>query len=323
MKRLLPLVLILALLLGGCVTNPGKEPDGTTPTTLPVTEPTKPTEPSAPTQPTQPEPVAGWVTENGKTWYQLSNGSRPTGWLDLDGNRYYLDENGIRTGWLALDGETYYLKPDGSVTQGKAVIDGRTYYFVRSGARIVIANPWNLIPSDYTTDLEDVEDNDGDYLPVDKICVEQLRQMFADCRAAGHGIQLISAYRRHSTQITLYNNKVNYYLNLGYDPATAREEAAKVVAMPGTSEHELGLAVDLVDTAYPYLDEHQESMPTQKWLMEHCWEYGFILRYPNGKTDSTGIIYEPWHYRYVGMEVALELKDSGLTLEEYLEALTQ
>lgn len=322
MKRLLPLVLTLALLLGGCVTNPGKEPDGTTPTTLPVTEPTKPTEPSAPTQPTQPEPVAGWVTENGKTWYQLSNGSRPTGWLDLDGNRYYLDENGIRTGWLTLDGQTYYLKPDGSVTRGKAQIEGRTYYFVRSGARIIVANPWNLIPSDYTTELEDVED-DGDYLPVDKICVEALRQMFADCRKAGHGIQLISAYRRHSTQITLYNNKVNYFLNLGYDEATARQEAAKVVAMPGTSEHELGLAVDLVDTAYPYLDEHQETMPTQKWLMEHCWEYGFILRYPNGKTESTGIIYEPWHYRYVGMEVALELKDSGLTLEEYLEALTQ
>ena len=99
--------------------------------------------------------------------------------------------------------------------------------------------------------------------------------------------------------------------------ATAAKEAATVVAMPGTSEHELGLAVDLVDTDYPYLDEAQENTDTQKWLMENSWRYGFILRYPNDKSEITGIIYEPWHYRYVGKETAKAIYESGLCMEEF------
>ena len=75
----------------------------------------------------------------------------------------------------------------------------------------------------------------------------------------------------------------------------------------------------ILNRMYPYLDEAQENMPTQKWLMEHCWDYGFILRYPNGSSEITGIIYEPWHYRYVGVEIAQEIRDLGLTFEEYLE----
>ena len=156
---------------------------------------------------------------------------------------------------------------------------------------------------------------------VKKICKEPLEQMLAACRDAGNQVVIISAFREHSTQIYLYNRKVNYFLNQGLDAATARKEAGKIVAMPGTSEHELGLAVDLVDSSYTELNEAQENTDTQKWLMEHCWEYGFILRYPSSKSDATGIIYEPWHYRYVGKEVAQELKETGLCLEEYLGQL--
>ena len=106
----------------------------------------------------------------------------------------------------------------------------------------------------------------------------------------------------------------------GYDAEEADQKAATVVARPGTSEHELGLAVDIVDADYQQLDEGQASTPVQQWLMEHCWEYGFILRYPDGKSDLTGIIYEPWHYRYVGVETAQALRESGQCLEEYLQA---
>ena len=106
----------------------------------------------------------------------------------------------------------------------------------------------------------------------------------------------------------------------GYDAEEADQKAATVVARPGTSEHELGLAVDIVDASYQQLDERQKSTPVQQWLMEHCWEYGFILRYPDGKSDLTGIIYEPWHYRYVGVETAQALRESGQCLEEYLQA---
>ena len=93
-----------------------------------------------------------------------------------------------------------------------------------------------------------------------------------------------------------------------------------MVAVPGTSEHELGLAVDLTDNDYRELDEAQEDTATQKWLMENSWRYGFILRYPNDKSEATGIIYEPWHYRYVGKATAKAVYESGLCLEEFFDS---
>ena len=95
-----------------------------------------------------------------------------------------------------------------------------------------------------------------------------------------------------------------------------------MVAIPGTSEHQLGLALDIIDDSNRTLDRSQENTQTQQWLMAHSWEYGWILRYPNGKTDLTGIIYEPWHYRYVGKEIAAELHSLDMCLEEYFNMLT-
>lgn len=322
MKRILVLW-ITALLLAGC-TAPVSVPDQTASSTA-ATESSLPESTQATVAPTTPtasapatQPTSGWIKDGHNTYYVNTGGSRHTGWLDLNGTRYYLNENGVlQTGWLKLDGQEYYLKSDGSVTRGKASIEGLTYYFTKSGVRVIVVNPWHLIPYDYTPDLVNTEDG---YI-VDISCRDALLQMLKDCRAAGHDARITSAYRRQQTQIELYNNKVNYFLNLGYDAATARTEAAKIIAVPGTSEHQLGLAVDLVDSSYWVLDEAQENTPAQKWLMEHCWEYGFILRYPNGKTDVTGIIYEPWHYRYVGKELAMEMKDTGLCLEEYFDTL--
>ena len=89
------------------------------------------------------------------------------------------------------------------------------------------------------------------------------------------------------------------------------------MALPNTSKHQLGLAVDIIDAGNPVLTSEQEKTATQKWLMANSWKYGFILRYPTNKTEVTGIISEPWHYHYVGYALAKELHDSGLTLEEY------
>ena len=99
-------------------------------------------------------------------------------------------------------------------------------------------------------------------------------------------------------------------------------KAARIVARPGTREHQLGYAVDITDSGYRKLNKDQEKTATQQWLMANCRDYGFIVRYPTGTTNITGIIYEPWHYRYVGVELAAELKESGITLEEYLDQLT-
>ena len=110
----------------------------------------------------------------------------------------------------------------------------------------------------------------------------------------------------------MLNNQLNGLIAQGYSEENARTEVGKVVAVPSTSEHQLRLAVDIVDI------ENQEKTAVQKWLMENSWRYGFILRYPNDKSDITGIVYEPWHYRYVGKEAAKEIYDLDVCLEEYL-----
>ena len=112
-------------------------------------------------------------------------------------------------------------------------------------------------------------------------------------------------------------------MDKGLSRAEAEIVAATISAFPGTSEHQLGLAVDLVDINYQLLNEQQENTAAQKWLMENSWRYGFILRYPNNKSAITGIEYEPWHYRYVGVELSTELYELGLTMEEYLDMLTE
>lgn len=189
---------------------------------------------------------------------------------------------------------------------------------------LMLVNPWNPIPEGYTQELTylndvapELYDSNAQEL-VDSRCAEALAQMMLDCRSEGMGLYLCSAYRPHEKQIMLYENKVERVMAEGYSIEEAPEIAAQTVAFPGTSEHELGLAVDILDVNYPYLNEHQEETAGQQWLIEHCWDYGFILRYPNGSSDTTGIIYEPWHYRYVGKEYAGEIRDLGVTLEEYV-----
>ena len=106
----------------------------------------------------------------------------------------------------------------------------------------------------------------------------------------------------------------------GLSQEEAAAEAGTVVAVPGTSEHQIGLAVGIVPSQYMNLDEKQMEAEDQQWLMENSWRYGFILRYPLNKSDITGIIFEPWHYRYVGKEAAKEIYEQDITLEEYLGA---
>jgi D-alanyl-D-alanine carboxypeptidase len=182
---------------------------------------------------------------------------------------------------------------------------------------LILVNPWNALPSTYSVSLVEIENEQS----VDKRCVSKLEEMLKDCRLAGCSPFICSSYRSYEKQERLYNNKVNKLMAKGYSESEAKKEAATVNAVPGTSEHQLGLAVDIVDKNYQELDEEQEDTAVQKWLMENSWKYGFILRYPNEKSEITGIIYEPWHYRYVGKEAAKEIYESGMCLEEYLESL--
>ncbi len=183
---------------------------------------------------------------------------------------------------------------------------------------LILVNRSHPLPEDYEPELELVEEKDGRSYYLDVRCAQAFWNMMAECAADGGQPYICSGYRSREDQEKLVEDKVRRLTEEGVSPEEAPEQALMTVAEPGTSEHELGLAADLFDESYPYLDELQEQTPTQLWLMENSWRYGFILRYPNGTTEQTGILYEPWHYRYVGRAYAEEIHMLGLTLEEYL-----
>ena len=260
-------------------------------------------------------PLTGWQEIDGSRYYLNINGAPVTGEQEIDGKTYYFDRDGtFYTGWITIDQQRYYCLDNGSFATGETVIDGKTFYFSPHGVHIILVNPWTYVPEDYQADLLPL---DSGYL-VEVSCYQDLQQMLADCEAAGFHPSVCSAYRTQADQEYLFERKVKYYLKLDHEQEEAEELAATVVARPGTSEHQLGLAVDIIEDDFPYLTDEQADTETQKWLMEHCWEYGFILRYPKEATDITGIIWEPWHYRYVGREIAEEIHRLGITLEEYL-----
>ena len=148
---------------------------------------------------------------------------------------------------------------------------------------LTVVNPWNPLPEDWVCDLVTLSDGRR----VDSRCYEAFEEMMAACRDAGYAPFLCSAYRTQETQQSLYDNKVQRLMNSGMGEEEAKVEAAKAVAIPGTSEHQLGLAVDIVDANMQDLTDEQENTETQKWLMANSWRYGFIHRYPNDKTDIT------------------------------------
>ena len=181
---------------------------------------------------------------------------------------------------------------------------------------LVLVNRWNPMPEDYQVTLATIPNG----LEVDERCYNDLMDMLDALYDVGLTPVVCSAHRSVELQQRLYDNMVEEFMSRGHARAEAETLAAQEVALPGTSEHHLGLAVDIVDWDYQLLDEGQEDTAVQKWLLENSWRYGFILRYPTEKTDVTGIIYEPWHYRYVGKDRAKQIYDSGLCLEEWLKA---
>ncbi len=259
--------------------------------------------------------AAGWLTLPEGTYYFSENGIPCTLWQELDGARYYFDESGIlQTGWLTEGEYSYYLQENGVMATGATEIDGTTQYFTPDGIHVLLVNPWIALPDDYAANLLEFENG----MLVEESCLAALQQMFDDCRVAGYRPLVCSAYRTYNDQVYLYNRKVNYFRDQGYSYGDAQVKAGTIVAVPGTSEHHTGLAFDIIDRYHQVLDSTQADTETQKWLMEHCYEYGFILRYPKDTTSITGIIWEPWHYRYVGTAVSIPIRDAGVTLEEYL-----
>ncbi len=182
--------------------------------------------------------------------------------------------------------------------------------------RLLLVNAQHPLPQEFEITLTRLKNGHA----VDSRAYPDLQAMMDACRADGLSPLICSSYREQAYQRTLYENKAAEFSAEGMSDAAACAAAAQIVAPPGTSEHQTGLAVDIVDLDYQLLDEAQEDTPVQQWLMENSWRYGFILRYPSAHSGCTGICYEPWHYRYVGLEAAKEIYEQGLCLEEYLES---
>lgn len=160
---------------------------------------------------------------------------------------------------------------------------------------------------------------EGTDYKIDARIYDDFQDMMDAAKEDGRTPMVRSAFRLWEEQTYLYNNKIERVMNeTGLDKEEAAVQAATVVAVPGTSEHQLGLALDIVSSEYTNLDEKQMDTEDQQWLMENCWKYGFILRYPMDDSEITGVIFEPWHYRYVGKKAAKEITEQGITLEEYL-----
>ena len=184
--------------------------------------------------------------------------------------------------------------------------------------RLVNAN--NPLPDDFTIDTASIPGYDSRLF--DARAAADLTAMLDAAQKAGSPLYLVSAYRSVQRQTALFQRKVNEYLAQGKSQQEAEQSAAQWVARPGTSEHNLGLAADIVSadwySGHSDLTADFEQTGAFEWLARNAPDYGFILRYPQGKQEVTGVEYEPWHYRYVGKQAAREITDAGITLEEYL-----
>ena len=181
-----------------------------------------------------------------------------------------------------------------------------------NGWNLILVNRDSYIPDDYQVELTELSNGKK----VDSRIYPELQEMFNDARAQGYGLFVREGYRTQEEQQQLMDEKIEAYENEGKSKSEAKKLAEQWVAIPGTSEHQLGIAVDInADTTKSSSDD------VYNWLAENAHTYGFIKCYPSNKTDITGVINEPWHYRYVGKEAASKIYSQGICLEEYIDTL--
>jgi len=272
-------------------------------------------------------PVTGWVEAEGKRCYlrddgilderwqdteqgmtYVENGEKRIGWLDVPQGKFYFNEEGVaHTGWVTDETGRFYLYGDGTYATGFVEIGGTERYFLPTGEYVILCNRWNPVPEDFEINLVSI----GKF-KMDATCAGAMEEMMAAAKEDGITLKINNSYRSKKTQQGMWETRRVKYMGQGMTLAEADAYIGRSVAVPGTSEHQTGLAADI-----------KGSQKVYDWLAENSWKYGFILRYPDDKIDITGIIFEPWHFRYVGTTMAKDVYESGLCLEEYLEALKQ
>jgi len=232
-------------------------------------------------------------------------------------------ESGQSTGadstftFLQFDGD----RPSGDSYQGdhnEGRANGQELSAAIQNAGLIEALPWNLtlvnrwvaIPDDWQSTFINLTNGER----IDARIIEPLQALFNSARAAGFQPMVASGFRDQTLQSWLFDAEWERQEGLGFNREEAYQRTLSWVAQAGHSEHHLGLAIDASEDGFLTT----EVTPFYQWLMDNAHHYGFILRYPKGKIDITGVNFEPWHYRYVGIEVATEIFAQGITLEEYL-----
>lgn len=202
-------------------------------------------------------------------------------------------------------------------TQTETEVTKEELEFNKSDWNLILVNKQHPIPDDYSFELGIISGS----MECDVRILEPLNEMFEMAKEDGVQLVVCSPYREMSRQEYLFDRKMKGYLNNGYSYIDAYKESSAVVTVPGASEHQIGLSLDIISDNYYKLDESFELTDAGKWLKANAYKYGFILRYPKGKEEITGIIYEPWHYRYVGVDAAKIIHEKNITLEEFIEGL--
>ena len=188
---------------------------------------------------------------------------------------------------------------------------------------MILVNHTNQMPENYTFETAECGSKTAVNKTLQTVACNAFLELQKAAAAENVTVWMQSGYRSVSYQTNLYEKKTNDYKQQGYDDAKAKEMAAAIVNPPGYSEHNCGLAADLNSPEHTGLDEGFENTAAFRWLCQHAGEYGFILRYPKGAEEKTEITYEPWHWRYVGVENAAKINASGLCFEDYIAALQQ
>lgn len=225
---------------------------------------------------------------------------------DIDETEFYTLED------ILKDTANYELEEENEDKSAEAS-EERELVFDSSDWRLVLVNKHHPIPSDYSFSLGFVTDN----MRCDKRIISDVIAMLQAAKSDGITLQIRSPYRTADRQEYLFYKKIKMYMNQGYSYMEAYKAASQVVTVPGASEHQIGLALDITSDTYIELDRGFGDTEAGKWLAEHCCEYGFILRYPEGKEYITSIKFEPWHFRYVGKDAATVIMQENICLEEF------
>ena len=191
--------------------------------------------------------------------------------------------------------------------------------FSKDDWNLLLVNKQHPVPEGHSFELGTIAGS----MECDARILPELFAMLQAARDEGIYLAVCSPYRDIERQQKLFERKIRTHMNNGYSYMEAYKKASQIVTVPGASEHQIGLALDIISNDYTVLNEGFEKTSAGKWLKEHCKEYGFILRYPRGKEFITGIDYEPWHFRYVGKEAATIIMDNEITLEEFVESISE